>query len=103
MLQIDILHVKPCPNYEPAEELVREVANALNVPVDVTSIEIRTVAEARQEGFRGSPTIRVNGRDVEPESDGACESGLACRTYRGQGIPPRAWVERAIREATDMA
>jgi hypothetical protein len=52
--------------------------------LDPGSIEIREVdteALAEREGFVGSPTIRVDGRDLQPPIDGE-PTGLACRVYR---------------------
>ena len=48
------------------------------------SIEVREIAteeSAAREEFVGSPTVRVNGRDVQPPADGD-PTGLACRVYR---------------------
>jgi hypothetical protein len=52
--------------------------------LDPDSIEVREVdteAAARQSRFVGSPTIRVNGVDVQPTVDGE-PTGLTCRVYR---------------------
>jgi hypothetical protein len=52
--------------------------------LDPDSIEVReidTESAARQGQFVGSPTIRVNGVDVQPPVDGA-PTGLTCRVYR---------------------
>lgn len=42
--------------------------------------EIETDAAAEREAFVGSPTVRVDGRDVQPPGDEP--SGLTCRLYR---------------------
>jgi hypothetical protein len=52
--------------------------------LDPDSIEVREVdteESAELEEFVGSPTIRVDGRDVQPPVDGQ-PTGLACRVYR---------------------
>ena len=50
--------------------------------------------------FLGSPTIRVDGRDVEPGADERDEFVLACRIYRTpaglRGEPAEAWVRDAL-------
>lgn len=47
--------------------------------------------------------MRVNGEDVENVPSHRLGVGFACRTYfvdgKPQGVPPRSWVERAIRAA----
>lgn len=46
--------------------------------------EIETDGDASEEGFVGSPTIRVAGRDIQPprEAPAGQSSGLTCRVYR---------------------
>lgn len=50
-------------------------------PAGVEEIEIETEADAEREGFVGSPTIRVDGVDVEPPGPGE-RPALSCRVYR---------------------
>lgn len=62
--------------------MLREVMEKKGLDPD--SIEVREVdteAAARQSRFVGSPTIRVNGMDVQPTVDGE-PTGLTCRVYR---------------------
>jgi 8-oxo-dGTP pyrophosphatase MutT (NUDIX family) len=52
--------------------------------LDPGSIEVREVdteESAKREEFVGSPTIRVDGRDIQPPVNGE-PTGLACRVYR---------------------
>ena len=51
--------------------------------LDAEAIEVREVStdsDAQREGFVGSPTIRIDGRDVQPVPDEPI--GLSCRVYR---------------------
>lgn len=93
------------------EEAVAQVAahlEEMGVDLRLYKVRVRSEAQARELGLAISPTIRVNGRDIQPESPqsfcDAC-SGLAgcemeCRTwiYRGQTFhtPPRAMIIDAI-------
>jgi hypothetical protein len=56
--------------------------------------------------FPGSPTIRVNGQDIENIPSDRLPVGFACRTYlvdgRPQGLPPRSLLEKAIRTAREL-
>jgi hypothetical protein len=55
----------------------------LGLGLDPDDIEVRQVgteADAEREAFVGSPTIRVDGRDVQPVPDEPI--GLSCRVYR---------------------
>lgn len=57
---------------------------------------------AQKVGFLGSPSIRVNGLDVEPEARRARASGIMCRTYavngRREGLPSHEMLRQAMRE-----
>ena len=50
-------------------------------PGSLRSIEVETETTAEREEFVGSPTIRVDGRDIQPPDD-AEPIGLSCRVYR---------------------
>jgi hypothetical protein len=53
------------------------------------------------ERFLGSPTVRVDGVDVEAGAEKRCDFGLKCRLYSTtpglQGTPPEEWVLRALK------
>ena len=80
--KIEVLWWRGCPSTPQALEELRQVVRELGLDPD--SIDVREVATedgAAREGFVGSPTIRVDGRDVQ--SPGAEEPvGLSCRVYR---------------------
>lgn len=101
-VQIDVLYFQGCPNHIPAIRLVQEVVAATGVQAEIREVGVPDAETARRLEFPGSPTVRVNGRDVEP--GGPVPFGFGCRTYvyQGQrsGVPPRAWIENAIRENT---
>jgi hypothetical protein len=66
--------------------------------------QIDTEADAEREAFVGSPTIRVNGQDVQPPGDEPF--GLACRVYRRRDggvspLPDPDDVREALRRASD--
>jgi arsenate reductase (thioredoxin) len=93
-LRVDVLVFEGCPHAEPALALVREVVGRLAPDATVDRVEVETPEKAAEFGFSGSPSIRVNSRDIEGRQTPA--RGLACRTYDGQGVPPEWLVEVAI-------
>ena len=100
-MRIEILYVPGCPNYQPALDAVKKVLASESVASEVHSLGVTTDAEAKALLFPGSPTVRVNGRDVEPSA--VIVPGLACRIYpNGTGIPPEEFVRAAISEAKRM-
>ena len=50
-------------------------------PRTLTRVEIEDDEQARRERFPGSPTIRIDGRDIVPPGEGEPYS-LTCRVYR---------------------
>jgi hypothetical protein len=84
--------------------LREETASAGLDPDAIVAREVETDAEAAAEGFRGSPTILVDGRDVQPPGDNPV--GLSCRVYRLRdgrvsALPDRADVAEALRAASE--
>jgi arsenate reductase len=59
---------------------------------------VDTPERAAALGFLGSPSIHVNGRDIEGRTGAG---GLSCRTYYGAGVPPEWMVEAAIARALE--
>ena len=103
MPTVEFLWWRGCPSWERAlAELRAEMRVA---GLDPGSVEVREVATERaadREGFIGSPTIRVNGRDVDPPSGEP--AGLACRVYRlrdgrASPLPDRADLREALAAA----
>lgn len=78
---VELLWWRGCPSWEQALGVVREQMAAAGMdPADLRVIEIETEEDARGEAFVGSPTIRVNGADIQPPGDEP--AGLTCRLYR---------------------
>ena len=78
---VELLWWEGCPSWEGALALLRdEVAAAGLDPQSIEVREVRTDGDAEVEGFVGSPTIRVDGRDVQPPVGEPV--GLTCRIYR---------------------
>ena len=102
-MRVEILYFSGCPNYAPAVDCVREVLAQEDTPAEMVEVEVNDLATAQRIGFLGSPTVRVDGQDVEPEARAERAFGLSCRTYiddgRRTGVPPSEWVRAAVREA----
>jgi len=95
-LEVDILYFEGCPHYEPALELVRDVVEDLGVDAVLSEIEIKSHDEASSRSFLGSPTIRVNGEDIEISRRQDENYALSCRRYGESGVPPRDLVVAAL-------
>jgi hypothetical protein len=80
-VRVELLWWRGCPSWERAVEIVREqMAIAGLDPEALVVREIVGEHEASRESFPGSPTIRVDGSDIQ--EPGQHPSGLTCRVYR---------------------
>jgi hypothetical protein len=78
---VEFLWWEGCPSSDEALAELREEMAAVGLdPESVVVREVSTDADAQREGFVGSPTIRVDGRDIQPPGDNPI--GLTCRVYR---------------------
>jgi len=97
-MKIEILYFEGCPNYLPTVERIRTVLTREGLPAEVVEIEVKDDSAAKALKFFGSPTIRVNGLDIEARSRDLSETGFACRYYGG-GLPSEEMIQAAVREA----
>jgi hypothetical protein len=66
---------------------VEWIAAELRVDPEVEMVEVPDPETATELRFLGSPTVRVNGRDVEPEAEDRHDFALSCRVYQtDQGV-----------------
>ena len=101
--RVELLWWSGCPSWEQADRLVREEMAAAGL--DPERLEVREVhsdESAEQERFTGSPTIRIDGRDLQ--EPGEEPIGLTCRVYRLRdgrisALPDPADVRDALRGA----
>ena len=104
--EIELLWWSECPSWERALDELRAAVRELGL--DDSAIRLRQVetdTDAEQEGFIGSPTIRVNGRDIQPPGPEE-PLGLTCRIYRLRDgrvspLPDPADVREALVTAID--
>ncbi len=100
-MALEVLYFEGCPSHDRLLPVLHELAAKHDVAIE--QLRIETAEQAEQSRFLGSPTVRVNGIDVEPGAEKRRDFGLKCRIYRsseGQsGLPPREWIERVLYEA----
>jgi hypothetical protein len=105
---VEILYFDGCPNHRPAIALVERVSRELGIEADVQLVHVPDQQAAQRLCFLGSPTIRVGGVDVEPETEERDDYALSCRIFRTKagfsGQPDESWVREALlREAGSSA
>jgi hypothetical protein len=103
-MKIEILYIADCPSHAGAVKLVKDALAAEGLPAEIDEVLVKNERMAKQLEFSGSPTIRINGRDVAGEQR-ASHFGLGCRLYPAPGstpglvgLPPAEMVRRAVAE-----
>jgi hypothetical protein len=97
---VEVLTFAGCPNRDAAIALVERVREQLGSNAEVQVIEVPDQQTAEQVRFLGSPTIRVDGHDIEPDADRCHDYVHACRLYQGEhrlgGLPAEDWLRQAL-------
>jgi hypothetical protein len=101
--KVELLWWEGCPSWEQSLSILREEMRAVGLdPAAVEVREVRTDEAAAHEGFVGSPTIRIDGVDVQEPGDEP--TALTCRIYhrrdgRISAVPDPADVRDALHTA----
>jgi hypothetical protein len=96
-IRIEIYYIGGCPNRRITEKRVWEVLKELNVAAEVREVIVDPLFAVP--GFLGSPTVHVNGIDVEPSARTSKWMGLNWRTYREGSQIDSAPSKQLIRQA----
>ncbi len=121
-IKIQLLYILDCPWCVQTKKLVKESLEELGVKAEVEDILIDTDEKAKRYNFVGSPTVRINGKDIQEEvSKGQClpceelaertketaefvkqECVCGCRIYFYKGkqypYPPKEMIKKAIKK-----
>jgi hypothetical protein len=95
MTHVLIRYFEGCPHWRLADDRVRAALRSTGRPeITVEYERVETPRDAIRTGFRGSPTILVDG--VDPWADANAPVGLSCRIYRTEAGPQGAPTPREI-------
>ncbi|MEM1275106.1 MAG: DUF2703 domain-containing protein [Pseudomonadota bacterium] len=113
-LYLDLSHCTRCQDTRAellkAIDLARPTLAALGAKITLRETHVTTATQAREAGFTLSPTIRINGRDIQPARHMSecqecgdlcnCQGGLSCREWEAGGTshlaPPPELILAAI-------
>jgi hypothetical protein len=94
---IELLCVNGCPNVTPTVERLNKVLAEMSVNSQITQTHVSDHESAQALRFLGSPTVRINGIDIEPSAQSGNDYGLMCRTYPGSGgVPSEEMIRSAL-------
>jgi hypothetical protein len=95
---IELLCFDGCPSHKRLLHTVEQIAAQHEAQLELRRVATPEAAES--ERFLGSPTVRVNGIDVDPTAAERNDFGLKCRLYRSaEGTsphPPEHWIRAAL-------
>ena len=98
-MNVEVLYFGGCPTYLAATRTLRDILAELGAEAEVELVAVESDEEAQRLRFPGSPTIRVDGRDLFPVPQRSVWA-LGCRTYATpeglQGYPTREMIRDAL-------
>ena len=100
-MRIRVLYFTGCPHSDETFDLVRRLARSPRRETLIERIEVTTGEDAVRLRFLGSPTVQIDGVDIDPAARGRTDFALTCRLYGNSGIPTRDMIVAAIQEATE--
>lgn len=77
---IEFLYFEGCPSWKMAQESLEKIIRKHNIEATVQLVQVETDQEARDHRFVGSPSIRVDGKDLFPVDHE--NYALGCRVYQ---------------------
>lgn len=93
-VSLEVQYFDDCPNHTKMQNNIFEAIKGLEDKIELKKVLVEDESTAKQVGFRGSPTLLINGEDIEgvpaPEAP-----ALACRFYAG-GIPSSDKIKKII-------
>ena len=105
MIHVTFLFYEDCPSHELALERLREVLDEESIAAEVEVVKVESQEQAQERHFVGSPTILLNGQDIDPPPPDSYYA-LTCRAYhledgRISPLPSRGMIRRAIDGSTE--
>jgi hypothetical protein len=102
-VKLEVLYFDGCPSHEAVMPRLRMLMAQAGVDAPVALKRVESVEAAARERFLGSPTLRVDGQDVDPTAGERTDFGMKCRLYPSpdglRGTVPDEFVVAALTRA----
>ena len=103
-MKIQFLYFEDCPSHEDGLARLRKVLEEESVSQEIEIIEVVSEKQAAELKFIGSPSILINGRDIDPGGLERQSPALACRVYRlpdgrFSPLPSESMIRNALHRA----
>lgn len=101
-MRVELLYFDGCPSHRKLLPDLEAILEREGLGDSLEMRRVETPEAAERERFLGSPTVRVDGQDIEPGASAREDFGLKCRLYRTEqgasGIPLENWITDALRQ-----
>ena len=103
-MKIRFLYYEDCPSHDEALRRLNKCVEAEGIGADIEIVKVESAEEAEKLQFTGSPTIIVDGLDIDPPV--SPHYALSCRAYRLEDgrispLPSEAMIRKALRKAKE--
>jgi hypothetical protein len=75
-VEVKVLFSEGCDNTPPTLDLIEKISSELGIEIDLKMVPVESQDQAQQWNFLGSPTVQVNGLDIEPSARSATAFGF---------------------------
>jgi hypothetical protein len=97
-MRVELLYADGDPAAMTTRQNLVEVLTEDAFETPIQMIAVTSADDAELLGMRGTPMIRIDGSDIDPDWDGPI--GLEPRAYGDGGpVPPKALIRRAVERA----
>jgi hypothetical protein len=96
-MRVELLYADGDPAAMSARQNLVEVLNEDAFETPIQMIAVSSMDDATFLGMTGSPTIRIDGTDIDPASAGPI--GIGARDYGDGPVPPKSLIRRAVERA----
>ena len=104
-MKVEVFYFDGCPSYDALLPRLRELMAEAGVDERIELKAVESVEAAERDRFLGSPTLRIDGQDIEPAARERTDFGLKCRLYASadgvRGTVPEKLVVTALTRARD--
>ena len=76
-LQVQVLYSEGCDHTPPTIDLLNEVASEIGIELELEKILVSDINQAKELNYFGSPTVRMNGKDIDPDARGVRSTGFS--------------------------
>ncbi len=92
-MKVEFLYFEGCPNHEIALSNLKESLSEAGIQTEIEIINVEKPEDAAKHRFLGSPSIRINDKDLEIAEDNETEYSMRCRRYKNgekmEGYPSK--------------